>query len=635
MSTRRRFPRSPRARLLLTLGLLLLAGFLTSKLTLRAVDEGVPAAGPAGAESPARTASGAGKDRKRQSNKAKAVQNSASATAASTTANQVATLEQRLNHQEELLAAQQQQIAKLVTMVEEQKKLLERNTPPSDEAAQALNLGQAVSLGEVASLAPVLPVVAAGGTAEGQALTTPATPSSTQSPPQEPQAYTPRIMQLEKTVEGISKGIAGFRFSGDLRIRSDNLWRSGNSVAGPLQNLRGTYRLRFNIDKNITDQVNVHLQLGSGRFNNPVTDDTEFGGSNVRGPIFLSEAWVNWHPNTHVNLQAGKMPEVFQDYTRFMWDEDMRFNGGQESFGLSPKDNALGVTRIDFMAGQYVLTNPNVQVLPSAKACTPPPPQVITTLPATITQPAPLPANCAYLAAGYQPGENVRDSNLFDQGVFFKGKTNGNWSHYMFTDFLLYRNANQIAFGSTPAGSLLLTNNVLGVTVSSPLPGTGNATTVPGGAVYTAGHFQIGRLAYRITYDGWQLHGESFPVFIDVQGSRNFGAGFLRNAWMATLNAGEVRKRGDIRFLYAYGAKDANSMISQYTDDHFGSNTGVNIRTNMIRFDLGLAKFLQWQNILYIQKEISGNDPARHFYVPIPAGAATQYRAETQLFVNF
>src|SRR6516225_8134886 len=123
MSTRRRFPRSPRARLLLTLGLLLLAGFLTSNLALRAADEGVPAAGPAGAESPARTASSAGKDHKRHSNKAKTVQNDASAAADTTTASQVAALEQRLTHQEELLTAQQQQIAKLVSVVEEQKKL--------------------------------------------------------------------------------------------------------------------------------------------------------------------------------------------------------------------------------------------------------------------------------------------------------------------------------------------------------------------------------------------------------------------------------------------------------------------------------------------------------------------------------
>lgn len=606
---------------------ILVAAVLTIPLKLGAADQ--PAAsGGQGTKGVNSQSFDARKDRAGQSR--------APGTTVSPASGEVAVLKQQLELQQKQLKLQQRHLEQLETAVAEQKELLNRTV-------QALQTYQPLqppgilppNVGQVASLQPVLPMPAGKDAVASQAPTTSASSTPAQNAPEEPQAYTQRIQQLSKAVEGISQGVAGFKFSGDIRIRSDNLWRSGNSVAGPLQNLRGTYRLRFNIDKNITDQVNVHLQLGSGRFNNPVTDDTEFGGSNVRGPVFLSEAWVNWHPNTSVNLQAGKMPEVFQDYTRFMWDEDVRFNGAQEAFGWSPADNALGVTRIDFRAGQYVLTNPNVQVLPSAKACTPPPPQVITTLPATITQPSALPANCLYLTAGYQPGENVRDSDLFDQGVFVKGKITDNWSHYMFTDFLLYRNASQIAFGSATNGALLLTNNVLGVAVSSALPGTGNATTVPGGAVYTAGHFQIGRLGYRLTYDGWRFRGESFPMFVDVQGSRNFGAGFLRNAWMATLNAGEIRKRGDIRFLYSYGAKDANSMISQYTDDHFGSNTGVNIRTNMIRFDLGLARFLQWQNIVYIQKEISGDDPARHFFVPIPAGAATQYRAETQLFVNF
>jgi hypothetical protein len=634
MRPRKRFSCGSRARLLATPGLILLAGCLTSSLTLRAADEDIPAPGPVGAASPAQTASSKGKDHKRHSNKAKTAQNSASAPA-TTTAGQVAALEQRLNHQEELLAAQQQQIAKLVTVVEEQKKLLVRNTPPSDEAAQGPNLGQVANLGEVASLAPVVPVAMAEGTAGSQTLTTPATPPSAQSPAQEPQAYTPRIDQLEKTVEGIYKGIAGFQFSGDFRIRADGIFREANDVAGAEQNVRGRYRARLNFDKVINDQFNVHFQLGSGNFDNPLTDDTDFGATATRGPIFLSEAWVNWHPNTSVNLQVGKMPEVFQDFTRFMWDEDLRLNGGQETLGTSPGDNALGVTRIDFMAGQYVLTNPNVQVLPSAKACTPTPPQVITSLPATITQPATLPTSCAYLAAGYLPGENVRASDLFDQGFFIKGKITNNWSQYMFSDFMLYRNANQIALASTPSGVTVLANPVSGVTLAAPLTGTGNATTVSGGGIYTAGHFQIGRLAYRITYDGWQLHGESFPVFVDVQGSRNFGAGFLRNAWMATLNAGEIRKAGDIRFLYTYTEKDANSLISQFTDDQIGTNTGVNIRTHAIRFDVGLTRFLQWQNIFYIQNEISGNDPARHFFVPVQAGAATQYRVQSSLFLNF
>jgi hypothetical protein len=632
MRARRRLSCGPRARLLAALGLVL-AACLTSSLTLRAEDD-IPAAGPVGAESQARAASSASKDRKRHSNKAKTAQNSASA-AATTTAGQVAALEQRLNHQEELLAAQQQQIAKLVTVVEEQKKLLERNTPTSDEATHPPNLGQVPNLGEVASLAPVVPVASGEGTGASQTLATPATSPSAQSPQQEPEAYTPRIDQLEKTVEGIYKGIAGFQFSGDLRIRAEGIFRSANDVAGAEQNVRGRYRARLNFDKVITDQFNVHFQLGSGNFDNPLTDDTDWGATATRGPIFLSEAWVNWHPNTSVNLQVGKMPEVFQDFTRFMWDEDLRFNGGQETFGTSPGNNALGVTRFDFMAAQYVLTNPNIQVLPSAKACTPTPPQVITTLPATITQPATLPTSCAYLAAGYLPGENVRASDLFDQGFFVKGKINNNWSQYMFSDFMLYRNVNQIALASTPSGVTVLANPIYGVTLAAPLAGTGNATTVPGGGIYTAGHFQIGRLAYRITYDGWQLHGESFPVFIDVQGSRNFGAGFLRNAWMATLNAGEIRKAGDVRFLYTYTEKDANSLISQFTDDQIGTNTGVNIRTQAFRFDVGLTRFLQWQNIFYIQNEISGSDPARHFFVPVQAGAATQYRVQSSLFVNF
>ena len=48
---------------------------------------------------------------------------------------------------------------------------------------------------------------------------------------------------------------------------------------------------------------------------------------------------------------------------------------------------------------------------------------------------------------------------------------------------------------------------------------------------------------------------------MDVQASRNFGTSFMRNAWMVTLNAGHITKAGDVRFLYFYAVKDANSMV--------------------------------------------------------------------------
>jgi hypothetical protein len=565
---------------------------------------------------------------------------------------QLAALRAQLARQESLLAAQEQRLARLEAAFE----MLNRQSAPVLRASYEPTPDRETTR----ATRPVAVVSGAGSDdappsssqvrfeepnaphSVDTAALVPAPPlevsapsrSSAPSAQEQTQAYTTRLETLSKQVEGISKGIAGFRFSGDLRLRSDNIFRSAGSTAGPVQNVRGRYRARLNLDKGIDPQLDVHFQLGSGRFDNALTDDTDFGGGAVRGPIFLTEAWLDYHPNSTLSIRGGKMPEVFQDYTRFMWDEDVRFNGFQESVGVSPGDNPLGITRVDFRAGQYVLTNPNIQVLPSAKECTPAS-QTISSLPATIAPPPSAPAACAYLQAGYKPGENVRAADLFDQGIFLKGRIKPGWSHYLYSNIALYRNPNQIALTTTPLGPPLLVNSTLGVNVAGPLTGTGTATTMPGGGIYTASHFQIGHLAYRLTKEGWKFRSEDFPVFIDIQASRNFGTSFLRNAWMVTLNAGAIKKAGDVRFLYFYTAKDANSMISEFTDDHAGTLTGVNIRTHSIRFDLGLAKFLQWQNTLYIQNEISGNDPSRHFYVPVPKGTPTQYRIQSALFVNF
>jgi hypothetical protein len=578
---------------------------------------------------------------------------------------EIAALRERLDHQEQLLAAQQQQIAKLIAAVDELKgrpnrSLLvsyEPDPAPEGEKAAAISprhdlLPAAKGEASLPSPPPADPPVAELPHLQPFAIFQPLTPTNTASlAPADPaiqtsasptsqvaqnqtQPYVSRLETLSRQVEGISQNVAGFRFSGDLRLRGDGVFRSSNKIAGPEQNVRGQYRARLNLDKGINKQLNVHFQLGSGRFDNPLTDDTDMGGGVVRGPIFLTEAYANYHPSSSLSFQGGKMPEVFQDGTRFLWDEDVRFDGFQQTVGAAPGDNPLGITRIDVMAGQYILTNPNIQVLPTLKQCTVPT-QTITSLPATIIPPASIPAACAFLQAGYQPGENVRAADMFDQGLFVRGRIKSGWSHYMYTNMALFRNPNQIALMSTSEGLPALVNPVVGSTLNGPLTGTGSATTMPGGAIYSAAHYQVAHLAYRLTKEGWMLGKEEFPVFLDLHASRNVGTSFQRNAWMATFNAGQIKKRGDVRFLYFYAVKEANSMISQFTDDRLGTNIGVNVRTQSIRLDVGLASFLQWQNLFYIQNELSPNDPARHFYVPIQRGAGTQYRAETDMFVNF
>lgn len=544
-------------------------------------------------------------------------------------ADEVSVMRDQLNRQQELLAAQQQQLTMLRQALDDQKQLLESAMQGARAAAP-----QMPNIGQVASLAPAIPNgTLAGG--NGAGVPAPAPKPAGSGPQESTRGYVERVDQLSKNMDKTLANLAGFKFSGDFRLRFDSTDRSSNKFAGPAQNTRGNYRMRFNVDKPLTDQLSFHFQLGSGLMNNPLTANTDFGGFATRGPIFLSEAWGSYHPNSSIDLLGGRIPELFADDSRFLFKEDIRFDGFQENFKIPVGSNPLGITRIEVRGGQYILTNPNIQVLPSAKACTPAPPQVITKLPATIITPAPLPANCAYLNAGYLPGQSVRDADLFHQGFALYADLKPGWHHQFGGDLQWYRNQNQIALAATTAGAPVVIGAQFGTTSISAIPGTGTATTTPGGAMFTAQHFQVAHLKYRIGYDGWKIGDHEMPIYLEFHGARNVGIGYLNNAVMGLVSFGDVKKVGDVRLLYAYGIKEANSMISEVTDDYLGTNSGVNMRTHEIRVDVGLSRFLAWQNLFFIQNEISGNNAARNFYVPLQPGAATQYRLQSQLQFKF
>ena len=54
-----------------------------------------------------------------------------------------------------------------------------------------------------------------------------------------------------------------------------------------------------------------------------------------------------------------------------------------------------------------------------------------------------------------------------------------------------------------------------------------------------------------------------------------------------------------------------------------------------IRFDLGLSRSLQWQNLLFLQNERRPNNPAQNFFVPVQRGANLTYRYLGQLSFSF
>jgi hypothetical protein len=427
-------------------------------------------------------------------------------------------------------------------------------------------------------------------------------PIQAQTPPQPP----PSTEELAKRVETVSANLGGFRLSGDFRLRADVQARTGNAVAGPLQNIRGRYRLRLNVDKEIDPKFRVHLQLSTGPYNNQITNDQDFAGMTVKHAFSIAEGYVDFRPNSRISLRGGRMEEVFADNMRFLWDDDVRFNGFQQNATVPIASNV--VKTIEFRAAEYWLSNPNVPVLA---------------------------ATSPFVTAGYEPGKKVRSANLFHPGVVISGDLGDRWTHQTTADMQIYRNQNQILLSTTPAGFPIVINNSVGFALSGPIPTVGNATTTPGGAIYSAPRYQVARVAYRLSNRGVTIGKREMPFYLDFQALRNVGTDQFRDAMMASFNFGAVRQLGDMRFLYQYSIKDANSLIAQFTDDDLGTGSTTNIAVHALRFDLGLTRAFQWQNVFFIQNARRPSDPAQQFFVPLQRGANTTYRYLGQLAFTF
>jgi hypothetical protein len=287
----------------------------------------------------------------------------------------------------------------------------------------------------------------------------------------------------------------------------------------------------------------------------------------------------------------------------------VRFNGFNERYTASFKHNDAHLTSLEFRAGQYILSTPNVAVI------------------------AP---NSPLARAGEVVGTAGRSAMLFHQGVLANQTFNKKWNSQVGTDIQLYQHPNQIQLASTQDGLVLLVQPGIGIALSGPLPGTGNATTQPGGVVYTAPGFQVLRVTYRLNYAGFTRDDHVYPLTFNLQFARNVATGLNeRDAMLAAVQLGRITKRGDTSFLYVFTIKGANSMISQVTDDDLGTGTGVNIRTSHFRFEYGISKKVTFQSLFYFQNSLRRSGQYPNFFVPIGDFAPTTYRMQQQVVFNF
>lgn len=452
------------------------------------------------------------------------------------------------------------------------------------------------------------PALIAVSAKEAPATTTPPTAAISPEPQQ-----TPNVEQRLAKLEGQALKIGPVRVSGDFRLRFDGIFRRATRPPDPplehVQNVRTRYRFRLNFDTEIHRNLSFHGQLATGPLNNPLSNNQDFTSIALRAPISVNEAWIEYRPVKSLQLQAGRVQEIFADNSRFLFDNDVRFNGFNEKYTASFKPNGAYLTSLELRAGQYILSNPNVAVI------------------------AP---NSPLARTGEVVGAAGRSANLFHQGFLANQTFNKRWSSQIGGDIQVYRNPDQIQLASTTDGLVLLLQPGLGIALSGPLPATGNATTTPGGVMYTAPGFQVARVTYRLNYAGFTRNDHTYPITFNLQLARNVATGLNeRDAMLAALEVGRITKRGDMGFLYVFTIKGANALISQLTDDNLGTNTGVNIRSSHFRFEYGISRKVTFQSLFFIQNSLRRSGQYPNFFVPMGDFAPTTYRVQQQLVFSF
>jgi len=452
-------------------------------------------------------------------------------------------------------------------------------------------------IGEIASTTAILPSLPAS--------------TALASPLPAPQAAVAAPLDaVQKAIDAINNNLRGFRLSGDLRFRTDIQVRESSPGFAPVQRARERYRFRFNVDKDLyykdgdRAMASFHVQLATDPFNNPSTQDTDFSGISTRAPISINEAYMDFRPTRSITLRAGRTAELFADNRQFVYDDDIRFNGFHETYRWNGKKNGLFV---QVAAAQYILTDPNTPIVP---------------------------AGSPFLTIGYLQGQRVPSSGLFDQGITVGSNIGKKWSHNEIFNFFAVRDPNQIQLASSN-GAGFTNSAIVGAVLTSNLGETGNATTTAGGPVYFAEGFEVVRAAFNLNYSGRMVYGRNYPFQLFFQTTHNTKASVENNGFMGGFAFGQTARLGDMQFQYQYFRKEANAFVSQFSDDDIGSGSGVNLKGHEIRVNLGLTRFLAWENRLYIQNGLTTNNPAINYFVPLQQGYHTQYRVHSQFIFTF
>ncbi len=144
----------------------------------------------------------------------------------------------------------------------------------------------------------------------------------------------------QKNLESRLKSLGPFVFSGDFRLRAEPTF--GGPVNQSQDQFRERFRLRFNAEARLNDQINGGFSLASGDLNNPISTNQTAGQYTTRKPIEIDRMYVTYNPDwfRHLTLTGGKFAYPWFN-TELVWDKDLNPEGAGETLAFDVKTPVL------------------------------------------------------------------------------------------------------------------------------------------------------------------------------------------------------------------------------------------------------------------------------------------------------
>lgn len=145
----------------------------------------------------------------------------------------------------------------------------------------------------------------------------------------------------------------------------------------------------------------------------------------------------------------------------------------------------------------------------------------------------------------------------------------------------------------------------------------------------TAPAFRVAHISYTGGFN------RRLPLSLNLQFARNTATHRERDAFAAIFAAGRNKEFGDVRVIGSFYQKQANSLISQLTENDIALGSNVNMNAYLGRLEYTLPGGIVFANNFIWTKWLLNSDPAAHFFVPLGSGVPRQFRYQGILIFRF